>query len=212
MKKIMMMMTTVALMMNLSTSAWSANVGDVNNDNKVDVEDVNSIISAILNTSSNDEQKAKSDVTGDGRIDIEDVNRVINIILELEIQVKDGIISSVYANENDIHFEFNLNEVANIGTITVYNVIFTIGDRQSPAMTIRIPDAKFTRNGNTITFNDTDIAPEMKRGSGFVPMGDPLYNVTDLISVLNLVDKTFSISFKCHGGEFSDNGSITFEQ
>ena len=128
------------------------------------------------------------------------------------VQPKDGVITSVYAQETDTHFEYELNDEEKTGTITVYNVVFTIGDRQSPAMTIRIPNAKFTRKGNVITFDDTDIAPEMLRGTSFVPMGDALYNVTDLKSVLNLDTKIFDIAFKCHGGDFSDNGTITFAE
>ncbi|MBP3737466.1 MAG: dockerin type I repeat-containing protein [Muribaculaceae bacterium] len=211
MKKIMTMMAAMAIMMT-SMPAWSATLGDLTNDNKVDVEDVNTIINVILKISSSDDLLAKSDVNQDGRVDVEDVNRIINIILGQVIQVKDGLISSEYANENDTHFEFKLDEAMGTGSITVYNVVFTIGDRQSPAMTIRIPDAKFTRTGNVITFDDTDIAPEMLRGSGFIPMGDPQYNVTDLKCVLNLEAKTFTITFKCHGGQYDQNGTITFTE
>ena len=126
------------------------------------------------------------------------------------INVKDGVIESVEAQVTDTHYEFELNEATGTGNITVHNIVFTIGDRQSPALTIRIPNAKFTRTRNIITFNDTDIAPEMLRGTNFVPMGDPLYNVTDLNSVIDLDKKTFSISFKCHGGDFSHNGNIKY--
>lgn len=126
------------------------------------------------------------------------------------IDVKDGVIVSTTEQSTDTRFEYTLNEDAGTGTIVVYNVVFTIGERQSPAMTIRIPNAKFTRTRNIITFNDTDIAPDMLRGSTFVPMGDPAYNVTDLNSVLNLDDKTFNISFICHGGDYSKSGNIEF--
>lgn len=51
--------------------------GDVNGDNKVDVNDINIIINVMLGKQSND----KADVTGNGAIDVEDVNKVINLML-----------------------------------------------------------------------------------------------------------------------------------
>ena len=105
-------------------------------------------------------------------------------------------------------YDFYLDLTNNIGTIDIYDVVFTIGDRESPAMTIRIPDAKFTKDGNIITFNDTNIAPMMIRGENFIPMGDPTYNVTDLKCEVNVKKETFTISFNCHGGTFTDSGKI----
>ena len=131
---------------------------------------------------------------------------------EPQVQVKNGIIASVFTNENDTHYEFKLDEETNTGDITAFNVVFTIGETQSPAMTIRIPKAKFTRKNNTITFDDTDIAPDMLRGTSWVPMPGEQYKVTNLKSVLNLETKTFNIAFNCHGGSFSDNGSIIFNE
>ena len=55
-------------------------VGDVNGDNKVDVEDVNAAINIILELT---EMDLKADLNGDGKVDVEDVNAIINIILEL---------------------------------------------------------------------------------------------------------------------------------
>ena len=55
--------------------------GDVNGDDKVDVEDVNAIINIILELKSASYYPGEADVNGDNKVDIEDVNAVINIIL-----------------------------------------------------------------------------------------------------------------------------------
>ncbi|MBO4871371.1 MAG: hypothetical protein J5565_05255 [Muribaculaceae bacterium] len=55
--------------------------GDLNDDKRVDVADVNALINVILGNSSNDELLAPGDLTGDGIEDISDVNALINIIL-----------------------------------------------------------------------------------------------------------------------------------
>ena len=57
--------------------------GDVNGDDKVDVEDVNQVINIILDMVTSDELRATSDVNGDGKVDVEDVNIIINIILKV---------------------------------------------------------------------------------------------------------------------------------
>ena len=58
-------------------------VGDVNGDEKVDVDDVNAVINIILGATASDELRAASNVTGDGKVDVEDVNAIINIILKV---------------------------------------------------------------------------------------------------------------------------------
>ncbi|MBQ7691435.1 MAG: hypothetical protein IJT30_09665 [Muribaculaceae bacterium] len=124
--------------------------------------------------------------------------------------VPEGTYASVYTSENDTHYEYTLDMEHQLCTITVHNVVFTIGERQSPAMTIRIPNAAIVSTSHTgaVTIEDTNIAPEMLRGSDFVPMPDVQYIVTDLRATLNAVEKTFAITFKCHGGEFSDTGKL----
>ena len=57
-------------------------LGDINGDNKVDVEDVNAIINIILELKDAGNYPGNADVTGDNKVDVEDVNVVINIILE----------------------------------------------------------------------------------------------------------------------------------
>ena len=56
-------------------------MGDVNSDQKVDVEDVVGIVNKILGEPADSFVAAAADVNGDGKIDVEDVVAVVNIIL-----------------------------------------------------------------------------------------------------------------------------------
>ena len=49
---------------------------DLNDDGKVDIADVNTVINAMLGKST-----TSADITGDGKVDISDVNAVINVML-----------------------------------------------------------------------------------------------------------------------------------
>ena len=51
--------------------------GDINDDGKVDISDVNEVINMMLGKS----DISPVDITGDGQVDISDVNAVINIML-----------------------------------------------------------------------------------------------------------------------------------
>ena len=68
---------------NLWPKSSTSGNGDVNGDNKVDVEDVNAVINIILKVKTASSYPGNADVTGDGKIDVEDVNAIINIILKV---------------------------------------------------------------------------------------------------------------------------------
>ena len=70
-------MTLVAVLL-LGLQAHASIKGDVNNDGRVDVEDVNHSINTILGF---DNYASNCDVNGDRKVDVEDVNLIINIIL-----------------------------------------------------------------------------------------------------------------------------------
>jgi hypothetical protein len=57
-------------------------MGDVNSDQKVDVEDVVGIVNQILGEPAANFNPATADLNGDGKIDVDDVVAVVNIILE----------------------------------------------------------------------------------------------------------------------------------
>ena len=73
-------MTLVAVLL-LGLQAHATIKGDVNNDGRVDVEDVNHSINTILGF---DIYASNCDVNGDSKVDVEDVNALINIILGFE--------------------------------------------------------------------------------------------------------------------------------
>lgn len=53
--------------------------GDINGDDKVDVDDMNMIINMILEG----EYDSKCDINGDGAVDVDDINLIIDMILDL---------------------------------------------------------------------------------------------------------------------------------
>lgn len=58
-------------------------IGDTNNDGKIDVEDINALINAILDISTlKPGELTYYDVNGDGKLDVADVNNLINFMLK----------------------------------------------------------------------------------------------------------------------------------
>jgi hypothetical protein len=118
-------------------------------------------------------------------------------------------LESIYENETDTHFMFDINLDNDSSTIYLYNIVFRIGDAVSPAMNIRI-DAPVTvdNTGKIYTYAGTGITPYMMRGNTLVPMAGPNYLVTNLLCNVNIQTKTYDIKFDCHGGHFEDAGRL----
>ena len=116
-------------------------------------------------------------------------------------------LESISESETDTHFTFVIDLDKDSSSIYLYNVVFTIGEAQSPAMNIRI-DAPVTvdKTGKVYTYSGTDIVPFMLRGSTAVPM--PSFIVTNLTCNVNTKDKVYDIFFNCHGGEYKNNGKL----
>lgn len=116
-------------------------------------------------------------------------------------------IESVYENETDVHYVFDIDLYKDSSSIYFYNVKFTIGERESPAMTIRI-DAPVTvdNTGKIYTYAGTNIVPFITMGP--VPVPAPDFIVTNLTCTVNTKDKTYSMYFNCHGGEYADSGKL----
>ena len=66
-------------------------IGDVNGDNKVDIEDVNAAINIILEMKQASDYPGDADLNGDNKFDIEDVNALINIILDVATPDEPGV-------------------------------------------------------------------------------------------------------------------------
>lgn len=116
-------------------------------------------------------------------------------------------LQSAYENENDTHFMFDINLEKDSSSIYLYNVQFAIGEQLSPVMNIRI-DAPVTvdKSGKVYTYAGTNIIPYMLRGNNPVPV--PNLPVTDLICTVNVNNKTYSMSFDCHGGHYDNSGKL----
>ena len=65
------------LMCCMSLAVPHRAASDVNGDGRVDVDDLNEVVNAILELPAS----ANGDVNGDGRVDVDDLNEVINMIL-----------------------------------------------------------------------------------------------------------------------------------
>ena len=72
--------SVVTLVLGLEQGA-DIKMGDINGDDKVDVEDVNACINIVLDLKNHSDYPGNSDLNGDSKVDIEDVNAIINIIL-----------------------------------------------------------------------------------------------------------------------------------
>lgn len=105
-----------------------------------------------------------------------------------------------------IHYAINL--LKDSSAVYLHNVVFTIGDTQSPAMNILIKvPADFNKGDRTYNLRGTDIVPFLLRGNTPVPMAS--MPVTDFDCYVDVKEMTYSISFKCHGGLFENSGKLT---
>ena len=102
-------------------------------------------------------------------------------------------------------FDIDLNKDSS--SVYVYNAVFTIGERVSPPMDIRIDSpCSVDKSGTVYTLSGTGMIPYMKMGSTFVPV--PSMPVTNFICTVNTKEKTYSTSFDCHGGHWAKSGKL----
>ena len=116
-------------------------------------------------------------------------------------------LESVYTSETDTHYMFDIDLNQDSSSIYLYNVVFTIGEAQSPAMNIRI-DAPVTvdKSGKLFTYAGTNIIPYLLRGATPVPA--PSFIVTNLMCNVDTKRKYYEMYFECHGGSFAANGDL----
>jgi hypothetical protein len=55
--------------------------GDVNQDGRVDIIDIQLCVNVILGTETDPGRIARADANGDGRVDVLDLQRIVNTIL-----------------------------------------------------------------------------------------------------------------------------------
>lgn len=107
-------------------------------------------------------------------------------------------LESEHGLANDTYLIWDIDLDKDSSSIYVHNVVFTMGDQQSPPLNIRV-DAPCTVNktGKVFTFAGTGIIPFLMQGTVAVPF--PTLHVNNLSSVVNIENKTYSISFDCQG-------------
>lgn len=105
-----------------------------------------------------------------------------------------------------IHYHINLFQDSS--EIFLHNVTFTIGDSESPAMNVLIKaPAEFNKDNRTYYLRGTDIIPFLLRGNTRVPVAS--MPVTNFDCYVDVKEMTYSISFDCHGGQYSNAGKLT---
>ena len=116
-------------------------------------------------------------------------------------------LESVVDDETGVRIVFDIDLTKDSSSVYIYNVVFTIGDRTSKPMDIRIDSpCSVDKTGTIYTYQGTDMTPYMLMGTSFVPF--PSMPVTDFICTVNTKEKTYSTSFDCHGGHYDKNGKL----
>ena len=123
-------------------------------------------------------------------------------------------LESEHGEANDTYLVYDIDLSKDSSTIYVYNAVFRMGETTSPALTVRV-DAPCTvdKSGKVYRFSGTGITPYLMRGT---PVPVPTLSVNNLNSVVDVENKTYSISFDCHGvvmgkeidGHYDKNGKL----
>ena len=107
-------------------------------------------------------------------------------------------------------FTGNLNsEGTYSGNVLLSNVQFSIGERQSPKMTIRIPydeHVTITPTATGYTVSGTGITGLYRQNEEYIPFEQS--TIDNMEIVVDVVNKQYSISFDCMGGSFTDSGKL----
>ena len=107
-------------------------------------------------------------------------------------------LESEHSATNDTYLVYDIDLSKDSSIICVYNAKFQMGDKESPALNIRV-DAPCSadKSGKVFTYAGTNIIPYLIMGSTPTPF--PTLRVNNLRSVVDTEKKTYSISFDCQG-------------
>ena len=114
-----------------------------------------------------------------------------------------------YATANELYFKFNCalaSDSSYKGDVCVYHVKFA---EAAPLLTIRIPyDEHVTITGTKTgyTVEGTGITGKYLQGTTEVPFERS--TIDNLKIEVDVVNKSYSISFNCMGGEFTSDGKL----
>jgi len=119
-------------------------------------------------------------------------------------------LESVYTDITQTHYSFEIDMDEDSCGVDFYNVRFSIGATQSPPFKHIKIEAPLSRQGNVYTYQGTNIVPKLYMSGVGVPMSE--FIVTNYKVVVDLDRMTYSIYFECHGGSYSDSGSVRLPQ
>ena len=107
-------------------------------------------------------------------------------------------LESEHSATNDTYLVYDIDLNKDSSSIYVYNAVFQMGDKTSPALNIRV-DAPCTvdKTGKVFTYAGTNIPPYLIMGTTPTPF--PTLRVNNLRSVVDTEKRTYSISFDCQG-------------
>ena len=115
-------------------------------------------------------------------------------------------LESVYENEGDTYFVFDIDATKNKSTIYMYNIQF---DPKAPKMTLRVDvPVSYNSINNAYILSGTGLVAEMQRGGSWTPMPNEEYQLNNLLCMVKPSAKLFSISFDAHGGHFEQSGKL----
>ena len=111
---------------------------------------------------------------------------------------KTQLLESEHGVANDTYLVWNIDLNQDSSSINVYNAVFQMGDKQSPALNISIQSpCTVDKTGKVYTLMGSNIIPNLIMGSTPVPY--PTLRVNNLKSVVDVEKKTYTISFDCQG-------------
>ena len=178
-------------------NATASIVGDVNNDNAVDVADVTKVVSVILGS----EATNAADVNKDGSVDVADVTKIVSIILGSKAAparaAATGTTTLYVNNSNNTYLPVITNEVEEITFDAAQRTIFIA---QS--------------NGTTNSFatdNITDIAPASNNGTQLTYSSEKsiAFDESDATSYNEVVETIVTDELDDEYGDFIENFSTT---
>lgn len=107
-------------------------------------------------------------------------------------------LESEHGVTNDTYLIYDIDLDKDSSSIYVYNAAFNIGSSTPLKLNILVnAPCTVDKTGKVFTFTGSNIVPNLMRGNTPVPF--PTLQVNNLISIVNIENKTYSISFDCQG-------------
>ena len=111
---------------------------------------------------------------------------------------KTQLLESEHSEVNGTYLVWDIDLNQDSSSINVYNAVFQMGDKQSPALNISVKSpCTVDKTGKVYSLIGTNIIPNLIMGSTPTPF--PTLRVNNLKSVVDVEKKTYSISFDCQG-------------